>query len=126
MGTFTIWHGMAILMLLLSPLLLGLMIMGPQRRVTVKHTQSNLTKSGYVGYCWTYFFIGWIVPIARGEIGIGVLHLVLTVVTAGIFHLIMPFLYNKQYMTRLLISGWQLADSDERNALAKIKLGIAG
>jgi hypothetical protein len=47
------------------------------------------------------------------------------VVTFGLFQLIMPFLYNKQYMTRLLTSGWQLADSEELNALARQKLSIA-
>ncbi len=120
----SIWHWIIVLVGF-SPLIIGLIVMGAQKRVLVKHTQSGLTKSGYVGYCWTYFFFSWIVPITRGEIGIGVLHLILSVGTLGIFHLIMPFLYNKQYMTRLLTTGWQLADNEQLNALAKIKLGIA-
>ena len=100
-------------------------MMGPQKRILFKHTSSGLTKSGYVGYSWTYFLIGWIVPIVRGEIGIGVLHLILTLVTFGIFQLVMPFLYNKQYSSRLLTSGWQLNDTDEANQIARMKLAIA-
>lgn len=99
--------------------------MGIQRRVLIKHTQSNIVKSGYVGYCWTYLLFGWIVPIVRGEIGIGVLHLVITLVTFGLFQIIMPFLYNKQFMTRHLNSGYALGDTDEINQIAKQKLNIA-
>ena len=124
MGSFSIWHWIVVL-IVFSPLIIGLMVMGAQRRILVKHGASGLTKSGYVGYCWTYFFLGFLVPITRGEIGVGVLHLILSVVTFGLFQLIMPLLYNKQYMTRLLTSGWQLADSEELNALARQKLSIA-
>ncbi len=99
--------------------------MGLQKKILVKHTQSGLVKSGYVGFCWTYWFFGWLVPIFRGEIGIGVLHLILTMFTLGLFQIIMAFLYNKQFMTRLLTSGWVLFDTDELNSLAKLKLGIA-
>ena len=91
-----------------------------------KRNQSGLIKKGHVGYCLTYFFFGWLVPIVRGEIGIGVLHLVLTVVSFGAFQfLIMPYLYNKQYMTRLLTQGWQLHDSEENTRYAQQKLGIS-
>jgi hypothetical protein len=97
-----------------------------QHTVLVKHDQSGLQKNGYVDYSLTYFFFGWIIPIFRGEIGIGVLHFVLTVISLGVFQfLVMPFLYNKQYMTRLLTNGWQLNGDDESNAYAKRKLGIA-
>jgi hypothetical protein len=37
----------------------------------------------------------------------------------------MPFLYNKHYSTRLLTDGWELADTEENNDLAKIKIGMA-
>jgi hypothetical protein len=37
----------------------------------------------------------------------------------------MSFLYNRQYMTRMLTQGWVLADSPENNAYAMQKLNIA-
>lgn len=125
MGSFSIWHWMIVL-IMFAPAIVGIAVMGWQRKVLVKHEQSGLQKNGYVGYSLTYYFFGWLVPIIRGEIGIGVLHLVLTVVSLGVFQfLVMPFLYNKQYMTRLLTTGWQLNGDDESNAYAKRKLGIA-
>jgi len=124
MGSFSIWHWFIVL-LIFSPIILGLALMGLQKKVMVRHPQSGLTKKGYVGWSWTYFFFGWLVPIIRGEIGIGVLHLILTGVTLGIFQWIMSLLYNKQYMTRLLLNGWELDASDENYSLAKQKLGIA-
>jgi hypothetical protein len=124
MGSFSIWHWLIIL-IMFSPIVIGLATMGLQKSVIVKHQQSGLVKKGYFGYSWTYLLFGWLVPIFRSEVGIGVLHLVLTVFTFGIFQIVMPYLYNKQYMTRLLTSGWQLCDEEPTMAAARLKLGIA-
>lgn len=124
MGSFSIWHWLTVL-IIFSPVIIGFLVMGGQKTVLVKHQQSGLVKKGYIGYCWTYLLFGWLVPIIRGEIGIGVLHLVLTVVTFGIFQIVMPYLYNKQYMTRLLTSGWQLSDEEQIMSIARLKLGIS-
>ena len=106
------------------PLILGLIIMGVQKKINLKHTNSSLNKPGYVGYCWTYFFFSFFVPIFRGEILIGVLHLIFSVVTFGIFQLVIPFLYNKQFTSRMLTSGWELSDTEENMQLARLRLGI--
>jgi len=37
----------------------------------------------------------------------------------------MPFLYNKQYTSRMLTSGWQLSDEETVNELARQKLKIS-
>ena len=124
MGSFSIWHWLIVL-LIFSLFILGLAIMGSQKSVLIKHSASGLTKKGYFGYSWTYLLFGWLVPVIRGEIGVGVLHLVLTAFTFGIFQIVMPYLYNKQHMTRLLTSGWQLNDTPEINRAAQLKLGIA-
>ena len=114
-----------ILLIIFLPLILGLIFMGLQKKIVFKHKDSGINKNGFVGYCWTYFFFGFFVPIFRGEISIGIFHLIFSLVTFGIFQLIMPFLYNKQFSTRLLTNGWELNDTDERNQLARLKIGIA-
>ena len=124
MGSFSFWHWLIVLIIFIIPLLIGLLVMGAQKKVLIKHKQSGLVKSGYVGYCWTYYFIGWIVPIIRGELTVGLLHLIFTLFTFGIFQLIMPFLYNKQHLARNLTNGWDLSDTEELNAFARHKLGI--
>ena len=114
-----------ILFIIFLPLILGLIFMGSQKKIVFKHKDSGINKNGFVGYCWTYFFFGFFVPIFRGEISIGVFHLIFSLLTFGLFQLVMPFLYNKQYSTRLLTNGWELNDTDERNELARLKIGIA-
>ena len=113
-----------IILIFFSPLILGLIFMGAQKKINLKHTNSGLNKPGYVGYCWTYFFFSFFVPIFRGEILIGVLHLIFSVVTFGLFQLVIPFLYNKQYTSRMLTSGWELSDTEENMQVARLKLGI--
>jgi hypothetical protein len=124
MGSFSIWHWVIVL-IILSPIIFGIALMGLQKRVLIKHKLSNIVKNGYVGYCWTYLIFGWIVPIFRGEIGIGALHLLLTLISFGLFQIIMPFLYNKQFMIRNLTNGYELNDEESINLIAKQKLGIA-
>lgn len=113
-----------VILIFFSPLILGLIFMGAQKKINLKHTNSGLNKPGYVGYCWTYFFFSFFVPIFRGEILIGVLHLIFSVVTFGLFQLVIPFLYNKQFTSRMLTSGWEISDTEEKTKLAKLKLGI--
>ena len=113
-----------IILILFSPLILGLIFMGAQKKINLKHTNSSLNKPGYIGYCWTYFFFSFFVPIFRGEILIGVLHLIFSVVTFGLFQLVIPFLYNKQFTSRMLTSGWELSDTEENMQVARLELGI--
>ena len=115
---------LVIILIFFSPLILGLIFMGAQKKINLKHTNSGLNKPGYVGYCWTYFFFSFFVPIFRGEILIGVLHLIFSVVTFGLFQLVIPFLYNKQFTSRMLTSGWELSDTEENMQVARLKLGI--
>jgi CHASE2 domain-containing sensor protein len=108
----------------LSPIILGLILVGFQKPVRLVHVASGMVKDGYIGYSWTYLVFGWFVPVVRGELGIGVLHLVITLVSFGISQLIFPFLYNRQYMVRMLTNGWELDASDPNYELARRKLKI--
>ena len=115
---------LVIILIFFSPLILGLIFMGAQKKINLKHSNSSLNKPGFVGYCWTYFFFSFFVPIFRGEILIGVLHLIFSLVTFGLFQLVIPFLYNKQFTSRMLTSGWELSDTEENMQAARLKLGI--
>lgn len=105
MGSFSIWHWLVVLVFFLIPIGIGFLLMGLQKTVKIKHGPSSLVKNGYMGFSWTYLLFGWLVPVIRGEVGIGVLHLILTAFTFGLFQPIMAFLYNRQYMTRMLTNG---------------------
>jgi hypothetical protein len=62
--------------------------------------------------------------VIRGELGVGVLHLIITFVSFGLSQLIFPFLYNRQYMNRMLTSGWALDTLDSNYEIAREKLDI--
>ena len=87
-----------LLLLFFLPVILGVVFLGWQRSVRIVHQDSGLSGHCFFGYSWTYFLFGFFVPIFRGEILIGLLHFLLSVITFGIFQIIMPFLYNKQYL----------------------------
>ncbi len=93
--------------------------------VNIKHTSSGLTKTGYYGFSWTYLFFGWLVPMIRGELGVAALHLLFSICSLGIWQLIACFIYNKQYMQRLITSGWELVGSDHEVQSAKLSLGVS-
>ena len=123
MGGIGIWQ-LIVILIIFFPLIIGALVMGPQKSIKVEHKESGIGKNIFIGYSWTYFLFGFFVPIFRGEIVIGVFHLIFSIVTFGVFQLIMPFLYNKQYSHRMLNSSWILSDSEEKINLAKLKLNI--
>jgi hypothetical protein len=108
----------------LSPLILAALLFGLQKKVRIIHSASGIGKNGYVGFSWTYLLFGWFVPVIRGELGVGVLHLIITFVSFGLSQLIFPFLYNRQYMNRMLTSGWALDTLDSNYEIAREKLDI--
>tara|TARA_B100000686_G_C16648335_1_gene894120 strand:- start:235 stop:552 length:318 start_codon:yes stop_codon:yes gene_type:complete len=93
-------------------------------KIKIKHEKSAMIKDGYYGFSWTYFFFGWLVPLFRGELGVGALHLLFTIVTLGIWQIFLCFLYNKQYMTRMLTAGWKIVGNEQEIGNAKVALGI--
>ena len=99
-------HGLFLLIIFFLPVILGVIFLRWQRSVRIVHQESGLSGHCFFGYSWTYFLFGFFVPIFRGEILIGLLHFFLSVITFGIFQIIMPFLYNKQYIRAYINSIW--------------------
>lgn len=95
------------------------------KKVIIQHPVNGLTKNGYYGYSWTYLFFGWLVPLFRGELGVAALHMLFTAFTLGLWQIIVSFMYNKQYMTRMLEKGYVLKDTEQGMTEARMNLGIA-
>lgn len=95
------------------------------KKVIIQHPVNGLTKNGYYGYSWTYLFFGWLVPLFRGELGVAALHMLFTAFTLGLWQIIVSFMYNKQYMTRMLEKGYVLKDTEQVMTEARMNLGIA-
>ena len=95
------------------------------KAVMLQHPVNGLIRKGYYGFSWTYLFFGWFVPLFRGELGVAALHLLFSLITFGFWQIIVAFLYNRQYMTRMLEKGYRLHDNEDVMAAARLKLGIA-
>ena len=52
--------------------------------ILIKHKDSDMTKKGFYGFSWTYLFFGFFVPLFRGELGVGALHIVFAIFSFGI------------------------------------------
>ena len=110
---------------ILTPPIIGILVMGWQEGIKIKHKDSGIERKCFIGFSWTYFLFGFFVPVFRGEITLGIVHAIFVFITFRIFQLIMPFLYNKQHAVRLLTSSWELNDTQEKNNLASKVIGIA-
>jgi len=93
-------------------------------QVMIKNPTTGMIKKGYHGFSWTYLVFGFWVPLIRGELNVAALHLLFSICTIGVWQIIISFLYNKQYMTRMLEHGWVLSDSETSMQLARQQLGI--
>lgn len=93
-------------------------------RIMMKNNSTGQMKSGFYGFSWTYLIFGWWVPLIRGELGVAALHLLFSIVTFGIWQLIVSFLYNKQYTSRLIEKGFRFSDSPTNNQRAAEAIGV--
>lgn len=92
--------------------------------VRLQHPGTGLVKKGFVGFSWTTLFFGFFPALFRGDWGFGLILFLLCLVTGGLAGIIAAFIYNKSYTNRLIEKGYQLADNEDVNALARAKLGI--
>lgn len=84
---------------------------------TISLKKDNLIKKGLVGFSWTTFFFGFFVPIIRGDARWAIVMVVAALFTFGLSNIVFAFIYNKQYTTRLLESGYEPADEYSRGIL---------
>jgi hypothetical protein len=108
---------------LFAPIILKLFGVGAHP-VRLKNEYTGQIRTGYWGFSWTYLIFGFWVPLIRGELGIAALHLFFTLVTAGLWQLIVCFLYNKQYSNRLIADGFRFNDSALVNRKAAFEIGV--
>ncbi|WRF26043.1 HrgC protein [Helicobacter pylori] len=84
---------------------------------TISLKKDNLIKKGLVGFSWTTFFFGFFVPIIRGDARWAIVMVVAALFTFGLSNIVFAFIYNKQYTTRLLESGYEPTDEYSRGIL---------
>ncbi|MFP6190237.1 HrgC protein [Helicobacter pylori] len=79
--------------------------------------KDHLIKKGLVGFSWTTLFFGFFVPIIRGDARWAIVMVVVTLFTFVLSNIVFAFIYNKQYTTKLLESGYEPTDEYSRGIL---------
>ena len=94
------------------------------KSVMLRHPQTGIVRKGFYGFSWTTLFFGGVPAFFRGELMIGLGISFACLFSAGLFAVVWAFFYNKSYTLRLIEKGYQFADSEAGNALARAKLGV--
>ena len=92
--------------------------------VQLKHS-SGITKTVKVGFSWTTFFFGFIVPLVRGDIKWAAIMFIVEVligsftlgIGAWVAEIIFSFIYNKLYIKELLEKGYTTQNQSDDNII---------
>lgn len=79
--------------------------MGQKYSVTLQHKSTKKMKIAPVGFSWTTFFFGFLVPFFRGDIKNAVILFLLGFGSIG------AFFYNRWYIRGLVKSGYRAKSS---------------
>jgi len=79
--------------------------------------QTGAIKTAPTGFSWTMLFFGCFVPLFRGDFKWFFMSLAGAFVTLGIAWFVMPFIYNKRYISNLLESGYTPSDDISQKEL---------
>jgi hypothetical protein len=102
--------------------------------IKMTNNKTGITKEGYIGFSYSYFFLGifnmgWLVPLYRGELLLTLVCLIIHVLTLPfwvITAVVFGLFFNKFYTLRLIEEGYDFTDPDEDLVKrAKIVLGIS-
>lgn len=75
--------------------------------ITLKN-EYGVVKRVKHGFSWTMLFFGVFVPLLRGDLKWFIISFALAFFTFGFSWLVMPFIYNKQYLEDLLNKGYKV------------------
>lgn len=80
----------------------------------------GVIKKCKVGFSWTTFFWGCMVPLARGDMKYFIMTFLLQIFTLGVGVLVFGFFYNKLYIQMLINKGYKpYREEDEKIMLEK-------
>ena len=74
-------------------------------------------RTAKVGFSWTTFFFGFLVPIFRGDVKWAVIMFVASLLTLFVAQIVLSFTYNGTYIRGLLNKGYRPEDEYSRAVL---------
>lgn len=80
-------------------------------KIVLENQFNGHIKEVPVGFSWTMFFFGFLVPLFRGDIKWFILTAILDLFTFGLYQLIFAFFYNGIYKKQLISKGFREKNS---------------
>ena len=74
-------------------------------------------RTAKVGFSWTTFFFGFLVPIFRGDAKWAVIMFIASIFTLVLAQIVLSFTYNGTYVRELLSKGYRPEDEYSRAVL---------
>lgn len=74
-------------------------------------------RTAKVGFSWTVFFFGFLVPIYRGDVKWTVIMFLASFLTVFMAQIVLSFMYNSIYIRELLNKGYKPEDEYSRAVL---------
>jgi hypothetical protein len=102
--------------------------------IQMTNCKTGIQKTGYIGFSYSYFFLGifslgWLVPLYRGDLMASLICLIFHIVTLPLWmltSLLFGLFFNKYYTLRLIEQGYDFTDPDEDLVIrAKSVLGVS-
>lgn len=85
--------------------------------INLKNDVSGVMEEAVLGYSWSTFFLGGIVPLVRADWSNFFKYSLLCILTLGIYHFFFCASYNKEYVKGLVMQGYRPADENSELAL---------
>lgn len=100
--------------------------------ILLRHKESGVIRTGYVGFSWTTFLFGPLPALFRQDFLTFISFVVISLILAGITHGVAnifasfawAFMYNRYYTRKLLERGYALAENGAGAAYAAMRLGV--
>ena len=102
--------------------------------IEMTNPKTGIIKNGYIGFSYSYFFLGifslgWVVPLYRGNLVIALICLIFHMFTLPLWMftaLLFGLFFNKFYTLRLIEEGYLFTDNDKELVIrAKTILGVS-
>ena len=83
--------------------------------MTIKLVKGTVVKEVSTGFSWKSLLFGIFYPMARNDFKGALLQFLLCFFTFGLAWCVIPFVYNKRFISRLLEDGYKPHDTKARN-----------
>jgi hypothetical protein len=88
--------------------------------IKLLNPQTQEQKEVPVGFSWTYFLFGFMVPLLRGDWRWAGISLAVSLITLGLGQVALCFFYNKLYIKGLVQEGFQALDAEGKQYLNQL------